>query len=156
MIRRPPRSTLFPYTTLFRSVLEGRPPLVPGDVAATLTLPAPIIATARVEGVSVLAADKVLGQLRLKPGKKRNRAKLNERVDKLLDHYHRKGYLMAEVDVRESPAADPGAIDLVVRAEAGPRVRLEIKGARGAGALRAQIEPLWQQTIFLEDTMEDS
>src|SRR2546430_6643530 len=24
MIRRPPRSTLFPYTTLFRSVLRGR------------------------------------------------------------------------------------------------------------------------------------
>src|SRR5258707_15476580 len=24
MIRRPPRSTLFPYTTLFRSFLEGR------------------------------------------------------------------------------------------------------------------------------------
>src|SRR3712207_7928037 len=25
MIRRPPRSTLFPYTTLFRSVLTSRP-----------------------------------------------------------------------------------------------------------------------------------
>src|SRR3712207_8110080 len=25
MIRRPPRSTLFPYTTLFRSQLAGRP-----------------------------------------------------------------------------------------------------------------------------------
>src|SRR2546422_8289552 len=25
MIRRPPRSTLFPYTTLFRSVVSGRP-----------------------------------------------------------------------------------------------------------------------------------
>src|SRR5438876_6046943 len=25
MIRRPPRSTLFPYTTLFRSVRRGRP-----------------------------------------------------------------------------------------------------------------------------------
>src|SRR5256885_10461981 len=25
MIRRPPRSTLFPYTTLFRSVAGGRP-----------------------------------------------------------------------------------------------------------------------------------
>src|SRR5260370_21551776 len=25
MIRRPPRSTLFPYTTLFRSVADGRP-----------------------------------------------------------------------------------------------------------------------------------
>src|SRR2546426_3739001 len=36
MIRRPPRSTLFPYTTLFRSELEGNraaagPPLDPGD-----------------------------------------------------------------------------------------------------------------------------
>src|SRR2546422_5998611 len=26
MIRRPPRSTLFPYTTLFRSQLEFKPP----------------------------------------------------------------------------------------------------------------------------------
>src|SRR2546422_3056021 len=31
MIRRPPRSTLFPYTTLFRSLLR---PLVVGDHAA--------------------------------------------------------------------------------------------------------------------------
>src|SRR5690242_21198827 len=41
MIRRPPRSTLFPYTTLFRSVPEGRRrhevdlhPRVPEGVAA--------------------------------------------------------------------------------------------------------------------------
>src|SRR2546430_8946891 len=35
MIRRPPRSTLFPYTTLFRSVAVGpvlRLPKVPGPV----------------------------------------------------------------------------------------------------------------------------
>src|SRR5260370_12533998 len=39
MIRRPPRSTLFPYTTLFRSntepradTLSGRPIAEPGDV----------------------------------------------------------------------------------------------------------------------------
>src|SRR3989475_11906866 len=32
MIRRPPRSTLFPYTTLFRSVADGRV-LVRGDEA---------------------------------------------------------------------------------------------------------------------------
>src|SRR3989442_1807083 len=30
MIRRPPRSTLFPYTTLFRSTLGGRALLVTG------------------------------------------------------------------------------------------------------------------------------
>src|SRR2546429_7363084 len=29
MIRRPPRSTLFPYTTLFRSLLKRRPAIVP-------------------------------------------------------------------------------------------------------------------------------
>src|SRR3712207_7017026 len=29
MIRRPPRSTLFPYTTLFRSAQHGLPHLVP-------------------------------------------------------------------------------------------------------------------------------
>jgi len=33
MIRRPPRSTLFPYTTLFRS--ERHPPLVPFFAFAT-------------------------------------------------------------------------------------------------------------------------
>src|SRR3712207_6635204 len=33
MIRRPPRSTLFPYTTLFRSVSSGQPaPLAQADV----------------------------------------------------------------------------------------------------------------------------
>src|SRR2546428_5477927 len=33
MIRRPPRSTLFPYTTLFRSVKEGSRECVVGDQA---------------------------------------------------------------------------------------------------------------------------
>src|SRR3712207_7217366 len=35
MIRRPPRSTLFPYTTLFRSVVEGGP-LDPAEAAAVV------------------------------------------------------------------------------------------------------------------------
>src|SRR5260370_25275132 len=40
MIRRPPRSTLFPYTTLFRSRTGGG--CFPGDSAASLTSPPPI------------------------------------------------------------------------------------------------------------------
>src|SRR3712207_7478133 len=37
MIRRPPRSTLFPYTTLFRSLLPaGGPPIL--DASTTLVL----------------------------------------------------------------------------------------------------------------------
>src|SRR5256885_9631852 len=31
MIRRPPRSTLFPYTTLFRSVMKGLEPRIAGQ-----------------------------------------------------------------------------------------------------------------------------
>src|SRR2546422_4098273 len=40
MIRRPPRSTLFPYTTLFRSqqVVADRPPDAPGLVARAFQL----------------------------------------------------------------------------------------------------------------------
>src|SRR5436853_5517553 len=36
MIRRPPRSTLFPYTTLFRSCLVPRRPLGPDEVLAVV------------------------------------------------------------------------------------------------------------------------
>src|SRR5256885_9799930 len=38
MIRRPPRSTLFPYTTLFRSQLNGSPMAVGEDVNAEFPL----------------------------------------------------------------------------------------------------------------------
>src|SRR3712207_6902462 len=44
MIRRPPRSTLFPYTTLFRSIRDagGRVRLITdGDVSAALLAVAP-------------------------------------------------------------------------------------------------------------------
>src|SRR5438876_3832619 len=34
MIRRPPRSTLFPYTTLFRSLVDITHQVPPGDVRA--------------------------------------------------------------------------------------------------------------------------
>src|SRR5258708_29610271 len=41
MIRRPPRSTLFPYTTLFRSLDEQRDVLGPGQgVAIEIVAPA--------------------------------------------------------------------------------------------------------------------
>src|SRR5256885_15810636 len=46
MIRRPPRSTLFPYTTLFRSwVGEGQPPQAAAELAAVaepVPEPAPV------------------------------------------------------------------------------------------------------------------
>src|SRR2546422_3478112 len=40
MIRRPPRSTLFPYTTLFRSAIDGCAPLLWFFELSTTTSPA--------------------------------------------------------------------------------------------------------------------
>src|SRR5438874_6192005 len=40
MIRRPPRSTLFPYTTLFRSETTRRPIWAPSPRAAPWSVPA--------------------------------------------------------------------------------------------------------------------
>src|SRR3989454_2199800 len=60
MIRRPPRSTLFPYTTLFRS-LEARPQVaVLGDVADEL-FREELLARREVEQPHLLA--QVVGQL---------------------------------------------------------------------------------------------
>src|SRR2546422_3938015 len=52
MIRRPPRSTLFPYTTLFRSIVEGEV-MDPGIVAEAIR---GLFATAGVKQKSVVTA----------------------------------------------------------------------------------------------------
>src|SRR5258708_27230647 len=47
MIRRPPRSTLFPYTTLFRSrVARPRPPVPGGASDPVHAMSAPLLLTA--------------------------------------------------------------------------------------------------------------
>src|SRR5256886_7756748 len=64
MIRRPPRSTLFPYTTLFRSYLLAHRPhgrglgLIDetGALAVQLRCPRPISSLCVADGVLVLAA----------------------------------------------------------------------------------------------------
>src|SRR3712207_4373029 len=45
MIRRPPRSTLFPYTTLFRSTLPDSGGSSPANVRSRVDLPAPLTPT---------------------------------------------------------------------------------------------------------------
>src|SRR5690348_17913161 len=62
MIRRPPRSTLFPYTTLFRSVRSGSlfTPMIAGDVNGDgyLNDRAFVFDPARVADTSVAASDR--------------------------------------------------------------------------------------------------
>src|SRR3546814_15454136 len=59
MIRRPPRSTrtdtLFPYTTLFRSLLDARPDAVLHDVTVAGVRGGALTAHARIEGMGFAA-----------------------------------------------------------------------------------------------------
>lgn len=138
-----------------RFTVPGKPPILPGAPPTGIETVRPRIAGLKVEGEPVFEAERILDKLRLKPGKKRDRGRINDRLEKLLALYRREGFLMAEADVIESPAAD-GQVDLVVRANAGPRVHLAIEGVRRKQDLRAAVEPIWRLSLFLEDTLENS
>src|SRR3712207_7838993 len=56
MIRRPPRSTLFPYTTLFRSALSQDAPAFRGREGLTLRTARPAFVAALVLGFALLCA----------------------------------------------------------------------------------------------------
>src|SRR2546429_6676034 len=62
MIRRPPRSTLFPYTTLFRSVAEDHR-TVDGSVAGLL-IPSTFPVEAELGGVCSPDLDQIVGDRR--------------------------------------------------------------------------------------------
>src|SRR3712207_6858930 len=66
MIRRPPRSTLFPYTTLFRSSFLGPvgAKAVEGMVVDTMKPGAGVLATAISIGILLFTASGVFGELR--------------------------------------------------------------------------------------------
>src|SRR2546430_11215726 len=53
MIRRPPRSTLFPYTTLFRSRSHGTPQATIADVAKTVGVAYVLDGSVRKSGTSL-------------------------------------------------------------------------------------------------------
>src|SRR3712207_7637697 len=66
MIRRPPRSTLFPYTTLFRSTLAQR--AVPVRLPGLPALPEREVAGMALQRVLIHARDGVLGAELRAPG----------------------------------------------------------------------------------------
>src|SRR3712207_7009930 len=81
MIRRPPRSTLFPYTTLFRS------PVVPGlVVVGPVLVPLAVglvvldaVADQVVEGEAVVSGDEVDAGLRPTPRSEEHTSELQSR-----------------------------------------------------------------------------
>src|SRR3712207_6909430 len=85
MIRRPPRSTLFPYTTLFRS--RGSDPLhVVGRLAGPRAVPVRLL---RLEGVrAVLRAGPARGAHRQRRDRDRTAARAQDRKSTRLNSSH--------------------------------------------------------------------
>src|SRR3712207_8406631 len=75
MIRRPPRSTLFPYTTLFRSGVPGADPGVPPGARDAAPAVGPITAGLRGDAVRRALA---VGHRRLGPADRKS-TRLNSR-----------------------------------------------------------------------------
>src|SRR2546426_7433765 len=74
MIRRPPRSTLFPYTTLFRSVLQGKIPAAideyrkvvsadPGDLTTVNTLGDLYVRAGRIQDAQCIRSEEHTSEL---------------------------------------------------------------------------------------------
>src|SRR3712207_7806121 len=78
MIRRPPRSTLFPYTTLFRSAQ----PVLLGEVLGHLLGALPLDVGGAVH------RDEVLGRQRLRDGVERLGERLGDRKSTRLNSSH--------------------------------------------------------------------
>src|SRR2546422_3176216 len=85
MIRRPPRSTLFPYTTLFRSSLAGAEP--------TLLLPSPALLAARApvgnrHSLHAHGLNRFLVPLRIKPRVGSRQVRSEEHTSELQSRLH--------------------------------------------------------------------
>jgi outer membrane protein assembly factor BamA len=130
---------------------EGGPAPASGAVAGRAARPS--IGAIRLEGHPHFKPGKVRRILGLKPGRQRDRAAVNDAIERLLTFYRGRGFLMAEVDYDERPGA-PGTVDLSVHINPGPRIGIEFEGTGSRSRLRSMIAPYWEKGIFLEDIIE--
>ncbi|HEV8120172.1 MAG TPA: translocation/assembly module TamB domain-containing protein, partial [Candidatus Polarisedimenticolia bacterium] len=131
--------------------VPGQAPPLPWELS-TARLAIAHVGRVAFEGDLGLSEKTVRDKLRVRPGSRYDRARLNDRIDRLLSMYERKGYLMAEVNPEESLKA--GAVDLTLRVQSGPRLRVRIEGTGGRAELKDSLRPLWRQSLFLEDSVE--
>ncbi|HEV8198550.1 MAG TPA: translocation/assembly module TamB domain-containing protein [Candidatus Polarisedimenticolia bacterium] len=137
-----------------RFTLPGKDPILPWE-AFDLAHAQARLGEVKFAGTIGLEEKEVRRKLRLKTGQRHDRARVSDRLDRLLAFYQRKGYLTAELDVDEAATAS-GAIDLTVNVNAGPRMELKIEGTGGRQPLKQAIVPLFSQSLFFEETIEDA
>ncbi len=136
----------------FKYILRGRPPASPGAAGPAA---APRLGAIHLDGVLRFKERTVRRRLRVREGRKRDRAAIYDGVDRLVEFYRRHGYWMAEVDYHEAPGA-VGAVDATYHVRTGPRVTIELRGTGGKSGIRQEIAPLWQRGLFMDDIVEQA
>jgi outer membrane protein assembly factor BamA len=131
--------------------VPGQAPPLPWELA-TAQLSIAHVGRVAFEGELGLPEKTVRDKLRVRPGSRYDRARLNDRIDRLLSMYERKGYLMAEVNPEENLKA--GVVNLTLRVQSGARLRVRIEGTGGRAELKDSLQPLWRQSLFLADSVE--
>src|SRR5206468_6078796 len=91
----------------------------------------------------------------LKVGKPRDRAAVADGIDRVLKYFRDRRYLMADMDDREGRTPE-GTIELTFTVRAGPRVRIEIEGARFRAGIVQEVAPFWEKGLFPEDMVEEA
>src|SRR3989442_11765008 len=132
----------------FKYILGGGPPTAPGILEPAAA--APPLGAIRLEGDLRFKEAAVRRRLRVREGRARDRAAINDGIDRLVEFYRRRGYLMAEVDSHETPGAG-GAVDLQVHAHARPRAALGHRGTHRQGGPRHGIPPGSPKGAFMGD-----
>jgi outer membrane protein assembly complex protein YaeT len=110
-----------------------------------------------VEGDPGIPEKKLRHIFRVEAGDPLDRARVAARVEKILKKYHRKERWQASVETREEPGVkDPGQVRLILKADAGPEIRIRIEGDPSPGKHRKALESLWSKSVFPEDTPEEA
>jgi outer membrane protein assembly factor BamA/autotransporter translocation and assembly factor TamB len=136
-----------------RFTLPGQAPPLPWELS-NAALPNSRVGRVAFEGDLGLPEETVRKKLRVRTGSRYDRGRINDRLDRLTSMYERKGYLMAELNPEENLKA--GKVDLTVRVQSGPRLKVAIEGTGGRADLREALRPLWRQSLFLEDSVEEA
>jgi len=118
--------------------------------------PRAVVTRAAVDGVAPPLAHSLRALIDPRPGHAFRRPKAVRAAERMRRRLVAAGHWRAAVEHHESYEPGTGRTTLVFRANAGPRTRVEFRGARVAGSLRDRVEDLLREGALKGDVIEEA
>ena len=128
-------------------------------MVATFTIePGPrlTVRTADVDGAPGGRSNDVLGKLELKPGEPVDRQALQGRIEQYEETLRGEGFYEARVTVDLPPAGDTASVDVHVRVDVGPKVRVVFTGDPIPEDRRDTLVPIRRERSVDQEVLEDA